>query len=71
MASQIISLSDAQAYDGFHSKNRNARYGMGNFCSHAMGLVLLLETLDKDSNEAVAGISQRLEKEGYRGYAAK
>eukprot|EP00966_Prymnesium_polylepis_P254918 5890201-Prymnesium_polylepis.1 len=51
------------AYDGFHSSNRNARSGMGNFCSHMVGFVLLLTVLDKYRSEGVSGISQRLEKE--------
>jgi len=52
------------AYDGFHSQNRNARSGMGNFTSKLLGLVVKLKTLDKHTTEGVAGIAQRLEKVG-------
>ena len=48
------------SYDGFHSQNRHARSGMGNFCSHAMGFALLLTVLDKYRSEDISGISQRL-----------
>jgi hypothetical protein len=54
------------AYDGFHSQNRNARSGIGNFCSRSFGFVLLVEILDKFRTEGVSGISQRLEKEGLK-----
>ena len=50
----ILAGDLSAAYDGFHSQNRNARSGVGNFCSHAMGLVLLLTVLDKYRS---AGIS--------------
>ena len=63
---EICSLSGdlSLAYDGFHSQNRNARTGMGNFTSKLLGLVVNLKTLDKHTTEGVAGISQRLEKVG-------
>jgi len=54
------------AYDGFHSQNRNARSGIGNFTSHAMGFVLLITVLDKHRSAGVGGVSQRLEKEGLK-----
>ena len=60
----LLSGDLSLAYDGFHSQNRNARTGMGNFTSKLLGLVVNLKTLDKHTTEGVAGISQRLEKVG-------
>ena len=62
----ILSADVSACFDAFHSQNRNAQSGMGNFCSRELGFVLLLEVLDKDRTEGVAGISQRLEKEGLK-----
>ena len=62
----ILGADLSAAYDGFHSSNRNAQSGIGNFTSHDWGYVLLLTVLDKVRTEGVAGISQRLEKEGLK-----
>eukprot|EP00966_Prymnesium_polylepis_P329083 7384831-Prymnesium_polylepis.1 len=43
----VLAMDLSAAYDAFHSQNRNARSGMGNFTSRAMGLVLLCVVLDK------------------------
>ena len=42
----ILAGDLSAAYDAFHSQNRNARTGMGIFCSREMGLVLLLKVID-------------------------
>ena len=62
----VLGADLSAAYDGFHSSNRNAQSGIGNFTSHDWGYVLLLTVLDKVRTEGVAGISQRLEKEGLK-----
>lgn len=38
-------------YDAFHSQNRNAKTGIGNFCSMSFGFAILLSILDKDKDK--------------------
>jgi hypothetical protein len=64
---QMALLADdlSAAFDGFHSQNRDAQTGISNMCSRMFGTVLIMKVLDKRET-AVAGIAQRLEKEGLK-----
>ena len=51
VVSMVILAGDLSvAYDGFHSQNRNARTGIGNFCSRMMGCAVPPPPCARDRN---------------------